>query len=167
MTARDVEMAGLSLAAYGMGLIGHMTVKVLAPGYFARQDTRTPVRFGIFALVANIGLNLTLIWHWQHVGLALATSISAFLNAGLLLFGLVRLGVLNLSSDWGKFAAQVGIALVFMGLVLHLLVPAIHFWLSEGFFVRIVCMLLICLAGGVTYATSLFLLGLKVKQLVR
>ena len=167
MTARDVEMAGFSLAAYGLGLIGHMGVKVLAPGYFARQDTRTPVRYGIFALVANIGLNLTLIWHWQHVGLALATSISAFLNAGLLFFGLVRMGILNLSTDWGKFAAQVGIALVFMGLVLHLLVPAIHFWLSEGFFVRIVCMLLICVAGGVTYAASLFLLGLKVKQLVR
>ncbi len=167
MTERDVSMAGLSLAAYGAGLLGHMWVKVLAPGYFARQDTRTPVRYGIIALVANMVLNLALIWHWQHVGLALATSLSAFLNAGLLLTGLIRSGVLQLSPGWGKFILQVTIAVLLMGLVLHYLVPAMTLWLSEGFFVRLIYMLLICLAGAVIYGTALFLLGINPKQLVR
>ena len=84
LTQRDVHMAGASLAAYGFGLLGHMLVKVLAPGYFSRQDTKTPVRFGIMTLVANMVLNLILVWHFKHVGLALATSMAAFLNAGLL-----------------------------------------------------------------------------------
>ena len=61
MTARDVSMAGMSLAAYGAGLLGHMLVKVLAPGFFARQDTKTPVKIGLVAMISNVILNL-LLW---------------------------------------------------------------------------------------------------------
>ena len=95
MESRDVFMAGASLAAYGAGLAGHMLVKVLAPGYFARQDMISPVRFGVIAMVANMGLNLIFIWHFKHVGLAIATTISAFLNAALLYSGLRKLGLIN------------------------------------------------------------------------
>ena len=167
MTIRDVSMAGWSLAAYGIGLLGHMWVKVLAPGYFARQDTKTPVRYGVIALLANMLLNLALIWHWKHVGLALATSLSAFLNAGLLLTGLIRLGVLKLAPRWGIFLAQVTVAVVLMGIALHYLVPEITVWLGESFFVRLWYMVLICLAGAVTYVAALMLLGVNLKQLVR
>ena len=167
MTTRDVGMAGWSLAAYGAGLLGHMWVKVLAPGYFARQDTRTPVRYGVIALVANMVLNLVLIWHWKHFGLALATSMSAFLNAGLLLFGLRRAGVLKLAPGWGAFLVQVSLAVALMAMALHYLVPEMTFWFSEGFFVRLGYMLLICLAGALIYAAALMVLGLNLKQLVR
>ena len=81
LTPRDVEMAALSLRAYSLGLVAFMLVKVLAPGYYARKDTATPVRFGIIAMVANMVMNvlftLPLMYFWNigHMGLALATSI--------------------------------------------------------------------------------------------
>lgn len=89
-TRRDVAMASMSLQAYAAGLLGHMLVKVLAPAFFAQHDTSTPVRVGIVAMLTNILFNLLLVWFLGHVGLALATSLSAFVNAGLLLFYLTR-----------------------------------------------------------------------------
>ena len=167
LTVRDVAMSSYSLAAYGVGLLGHMMVKVLAPGYFARQDTRTPVRFGIFALVANIVLNFALVWQFKHVGLAMATSISAFLNASLLLFGLLRGGVLRFSAGWKSFLLQVSISSLVMLLVLYLMLPGMDFWFSEGFFSRMVTIVLICFAGAVSYAAVLFCTGFRYQQLIR
>jgi putative peptidoglycan lipid II flippase len=167
LTARDVAMSGYSLAAYGVGLLGHMIIKVLAPGYFARQDTRTPVRYGIFALVANIVLNFVLVWQFKHVGLAMATSISAFLNAGLLLFGLLRADVLRFSAGWKAFLIQVSTASLVMLLVLYLILPEMDYWLSEGFVSRMITIVLICLAGAVSYAAVLLSTGFSYQQLVR
>ena len=167
MTVRDVTMAGWSLAAYGFGLLGHIWVKVLAPGYFARQDTRTPVRYGVISLIANMILNLMLIWHLKHVGLALATSLSAFLNAGLLFVGLKRTGILKLETGWGMFLMKIFLAAAVMSIALYYCVPDMDFWLAEDFFIRLGCMLLICGAGGVTYAAVLVVLGINVKQLAR
>ena len=167
MTTRDVKMAGFSLAAYGFGLLGHMWVKVLAPGYFARQDTKSPVRYGVIALGANMILNLMLIWHFKHVGLALATSLSAFLNAGLLFVGLTRGGILRLESGWSVFMIKAFFAAIVMSITLYYLVPDMSFWLSKGFLLRLGCMVLICLSGALTYAAVLMLLGINVKQLAR
>jgi putative peptidoglycan lipid II flippase len=167
LTVRDVAMSGNSLAAYGFGLCGHMAVKVLAPGYFARQDTRTPVRFGIFALVANIVLNFALVWQFKHVGLAMATSISAFLNGGLLLFGLIRADVLRLSAGWKSFLMRVFISSLVMLLVLHVMLPDMAYWLSEGFVLRTVTMVLICFAGAVSYGSVLLCTGFRYQQMVR
>ena len=93
-------MATISLMAYSFGLLGFILGKVLAPGYFARQDTKTPVRIGIIALLANMLLNIAIVLPWYqsgasgpHAGLAAATSLSAFLNAGLLYRGLRHDGV--------------------------------------------------------------------------
>jgi putative peptidoglycan lipid II flippase len=167
MTSRDVSMAGLSLAAYGAGLLGHMWVKVLAPGYFARQNTRTPVRFGVIAMVTNMVLNLALIWQFKHVGLALATSLSAFLNAGLLYLGLRREGVLKLTPGWTLFMAQVSFSVAIMLGALYFLVPGMDFWLQQGFFIRLMYMLLICTAGAVIYASALLLSGVNFRELAR
>jgi len=93
MTGHDVEMAARSLRAYSLGLMAFMLIKVLAPGYYSRQDTKTPVKIGIWAMAINMVLNLSLIWSLQHAGLALATSLAAFVNAGLLFMGLYRQGV--------------------------------------------------------------------------
>ncbi len=167
MTQRDVTMAGLSLAAYGAGLLGHMLVKVLAPGYFARQDTKTPVRYGIVALVTNTLLNLVLIWSLAHVGLALATTLAAFLNAGLLYWGLRRADVLEISGGFKRLLFQVLFGVVVMSLGLLWLLPSMSFWFTEDFVTRLLTMLLICVAGAVIYATSLVVTGVNLKQLVR
>ncbi len=167
MSVRDVEMASLSLMAYGLGLLGHMLVKVLAPGYFSRQDTRTPVRYGVIALVSNIVLNLILVWEYKHAGLALATSLSAFINAGLLFYGLARGGILRIQPGWPVFLARLLVANVALLALLVIVDPGIQKWLAFGFWERFAVMLLICTGGVVTYAASLLLVGYRFKEAVR
>ena len=117
-SAHDVDMAARSLLAFALGLIAFVAVKVLATGYFSRQDTRTPVRVGIVAMLSNIVLNLALVVPLAHAGLALATTLSAFLNAGLLLRGLVQRGVFRPRSGWGGFIARVVMGNLVLGAVL-------------------------------------------------
>ncbi len=168
MTIEDVEMSGLALAAYGVGLLGHMFIKVLAPGYFARQDTSTPVRYGIIALVSNIVLNLLLVWHLKHVGLALATSISAFINAGLLYIGLRREEVLHTSGQgWLLHSVQVVFAAAVMAGVITWLLPQQNYWYETDFLPRLGHMLLICIVGAVTYAAALAVSGVNFRKLMR
>lgn len=170
VTQKDVTMAGYSLAAYGAGLIGHMLVKVLAPGYFARQDTKTPVRFGIITLVANMVLNLTLVWHFQHVGLALATSIAAFINAGLLFRGLLASGTLTMDVGTLKLIGQIGVGLIVMLVVLYWLLELLggpSAWFAMSFAIRLTYVVLICIAGALSYAAALVLAGVRPHQLVR
>ncbi len=109
--ARDVVMAEYSLQAFALGLMGFSLVKVLAPGYFARQDTRTPVRYGLVALATNVSLNIILVvtlsyshFSAPHAGLALATGVAAILNAWLLFAGLRREKVLELAPGMGALA---------------------------------------------------------------
>ena len=167
MTRRDVDMSGMALAAYGVGLLGHMLVKVLAPGYFARQDTSTPVRYGVIALGSNMLLNMLLIWHLKHTGLALATSISAFINAALLFYGLRKSGVLVLEKGWFRFFGQVLLANVMMLLALYLVTPEINVWFGFDLVERIAIMLLICLTGALTYLACLRVTGVTVGEFVR
>jgi putative peptidoglycan lipid II flippase len=165
MTQRDVNMASLALSAYGVGLFAQMLVKILLPGYFARQDTSTPVRYGVIALVSNMVLNLILIWHLHHVGLALATSLSGFLNAGLLFFGLKKIGVLQLDNGWPRFLVQVLAANLVMFVAIYLLTP--DQWFGYALLERIGLMLLICSAGALIYGACLLLVGVRIRQMVR
>ncbi|MEX2489721.1 MAG: murein biosynthesis integral membrane protein MurJ [Pseudomonadales bacterium] len=167
MTRNDVMMASLSLKAYGVGLLGHMLVKVLAPGYFSRQDTSTPVRYGVIALVSNMILNLILIWHLKHAGLALATSISAFINAGLLWMGLHKAGVWVPSRQWLKFGLQIIVANGVMLAALFWMTPELEGWFELGFWDRLARMLLICIAGALIYGASLITTGFRFRQMVR
>ncbi|HAN28374.1 MAG TPA: murein biosynthesis integral membrane protein MurJ, partial [Haliea salexigens] len=129
---QDVAMSAMSLTAYSLGLAAFMLIKVLAPGYFARQDTATPVRFGIIAMAANMVLNLLFVlplMFWfdaGHVGLALATSVAAYLNAGLLLRGLLRAGVMQLQPGWGAYAGRLLLATAAMVGALVLLSPPVE-----------------------------------------
>jgi putative peptidoglycan lipid II flippase len=167
MTPRDVTMAGFSLKAYALGLLGHMLVRVLAPGFFARQDIKTPVRIGIVAMTTNMVLNLLLIVHLQHVGLALATSLAAFVNAGLLLVMLKRHGVFTPQAGWLKLLVQMGVGLAAMVGMLLLATPAIGLWLGMSFPERLGLMLLISAGGAVTYGAALFLVGFRLAALRR
>ncbi|AVV83395.1 multidrug transporter MurJ [Shewanella putrefaciens] len=98
-SVHDVEMASYSLMAYGSGLLSFMLIKVLAPGYYSRQDTKTPVRYGIIAMITNMGFNLLFAVPFGYVGLAIATSMSALLNATLLYRGLHLAGYIEFRSQ--------------------------------------------------------------------
>lgn len=160
-SARDVEMASLSLQAYSLGLMGFMLIKILAPGFYARQDTRTPVRIGIWAMVANMVANLALIVPFAHAGLAAATSLSAFLNAGLLYRGLRKVGVYSPMAGWGVFLLRLMVATAAMGAVIWLLDKELIQWLAWGWRDRVMRLALLVGAGIGIYALVLLLVGLR------
>lgn len=165
MTAHDITMSARALQAYALGLLAFMLIKVLAPGYFARQNTRTPVRIGIKAMAANMVFNLILIWPLAHVGLALATTASAFLNAAWLAIGLRKEGVLHWSPGWGRYALQLLGALATMTGLLLWLSPASEVWLNWAIHERILRLGLLVVAGTAVYALLLLASGIRLKHL--
>ncbi len=169
----DVEMAALSLMAYGVGLLGFMLVKVLAPGFFARQDTKTPVRIGIVAMVANMGLNLLFVVpmamagiEGPHAGLALATAIAAFINAGLLFHRLRRSGVFVAQPGWGRFVLRLLFANTAMALALWWFRGPLEQWLSWGATERAWHLGGLVLLGMVIYFIALWLVGVRARMLL-
>ena len=164
-TPRDVHMASLSLMAYAIGLVGFMLIKVLAPGYFARQDTRTPVRAGIIALLANLILNLALVVPFKHAGLALATSLAAFINAGLLYRGLHRDGIHRPRPGWTGFVTKVTFATLMMAAVLIYLRGDPSSWFDADITLRVVRLSLMVMGGGAVYALCLVGVGLRPRHL--
>ena len=169
---QDVQMARLSLMAYALGLPGFILVKVLAPGFYARQDTRTPVRIGVIAMLANMVMNVAfvvpmVIWKLPgpHAGLALATSLAAFLNAGLLYRRLRRDACYQPGSGWPLLLLRVGLATLGMVLVLQLGVGELALWHEREWPARLGHLLLWVLAGGLSYAGCLWLCGLRWRHL--
>jgi len=154
----------LSVQAFTVGLVAFMAIKILASAYFSRQDTRSPVRYGVIALISNIVLNLLLIVPLAHVGLALATSLSAFLNAGLLIKGLINYKVLTFTKAWWVFVARIIMASGFMLAVLLLLQDTPAQWLAWSDFVRVGKLLLICTLGGLAYSIALLVLGVRLSN---
>ena len=170
--ARDVMMAQYSLQAFALGLMGFSLVKVLAPGYFARQDTRTPVRYGLVALATNVSLNIILVvslsfWHFSapHAGLALATGVAAILNAWLLFRGLRRGKVLELGPGWGRWLAQLLLANIVMVLLLLWLSPANGQWLEWRAMERALNLAVLVFGGAACYLGTLWLAGVRVHNL--
>jgi putative peptidoglycan lipid II flippase len=170
--ARDVAMAELSLQAFALGLMGFSLVKVLAPGYFARQDTRTPVRFGVIALVTNASLNIILVivltrWDYPapHAGLAFATGVAALLNAFLLFRGLRRADVLRLAPGWGRWLLMLTLGNVAMVLVLQYLLPSSEMWMQWHSLERVANLTILILAGAATYLLALWLSGVRPRHL--
>ena len=158
-------MASLSLMAYATGLVGFMFIKVLAPGYFARQDTRTPVRVGIIALVANLILNLALVVPLAHAGLALATSLAAFINAGLLYRGLRLGGHHRPRPGWGGFVVKVALANAAMVLFLIYMRGAEELWFEADLTTRILRLALLVVAGAIIYGLCLAAAGVRPRHL--
>jgi len=164
MTDTDIQMAAMSLRAYAFGLVAFMLIKVLAPGFFARQDTKTPVKVGIIAMVANMVLNLLLIWPLAHAGLALATALSAFLNAGLLGYLLYRQKVLIFQPGWGRFAVQLVGGSALMSIALYLAAPDWQAWLDFELWQRIRWVAGLVVLGGGLYFVWLTALGLRLRH---
>mgnify|MGYP000131899894 CR=1 FL=1 len=166
-TPQDAHKASLSLMAYGLGLLPFIFIKVLAPGYYARQDTKTPVKIGIIAMVTNMVLNIILMMHYAHVGLALATAISAALNAGLLYLGLRKEGVYQPDAAWGSFCLKLLIPNTAVLLLLVWLTPDMSQW-TEGSVWQRVTMLFGLIAASMTlYFIVLSAIGIKIKTLLK
>ncbi|MDF1780956.1 MAG: murein biosynthesis integral membrane protein MurJ [Alcanivoracaceae bacterium] len=165
--ANDVLRASQSLMAYSAGVLAFMLIKVLAPGFFARQDTKTPVKIGVIAMTANMVFNLALVWHLHHAGLALATSLSAWLNAYLLWSSLKRAGVYKPTPGWPMILTRFALSGTVMAVVLWSL--ANHLGdLSTGVALeRVVNLSLLVLAGAASYFVSLAILGLRPRHLRR
>ncbi len=170
-TTNDVTMAAASLRAYTLGLGAFMLIKVLAPGYYARQDMKTPVKIGIVAMVSNMVLNVLfvfpLMWYFDmgHVGLALATSASAWINAALLYRGLRRGGIPLTGVFDIRYMVRLLVAVTVMAGVIYVSVPDLRDWFAADMSWRVTRLLMIVTAGAVSFAGVLALLGLRVAEI--
>jgi len=165
ITEFDVRNMSLSLMAYGAGLLAFMLIKVLAPGFYARQDTKTPVKIGIRAMVANMVFNLPLVLLMAHTGLALATTLSAYLNALWLFLGLKKAGFYQAQTGWGIWIIRILVANSVMVGVIMIINPDISQWLVFSEWQRIYWMTMLVGAGVLSYASSLLLMGVRMRDL--
>jgi len=160
----DVHFAGRSLRAYSVGLLGFILIKVLVPGFTSRGDMKTPVRYGVYAMLISLGLNVALVFPLAHAGLALATSLGAFFNAALLLVNLRKNNIYQPVRGWGLFFARVTLAATAMSAVLYYFVdPA--WWNDWSSSVRVINLVKWIGVGLVIYTATLLLTGLKLKHL--
>lgn len=164
--ASDVVQVTSSLRAYSLGLLAFMAIKVLVPGFHARQDTKTPVSIGVIAMVTNMVLNVALVFvlDMAHTGLALATSISAFLNAGLLLWGLYQREVMRAQPGWTRFGGQLLLANLAMGGFLLYFRGDWQDWLLWPTGQQILALSGLCVGGLLVYAMALGISGVRPAQ---
>ncbi len=159
--ADAVEPVAQSLRAFSLGLLAFMAIKILASAYFSRQDTRTPVRYGVISMISNIVLNLLLILPLAHIGIALAMALSAIINAGLLMRGLVQRKLLVLDASWWLYTGKVVVACGVMFAVLFVIRQTPAQWLAWNDLMRFGVLMLVCAAGGLSYALALLALGVR------
>ena len=163
-THQDVVMAGRSLMAYSLGLLGFILVKVLVPGFSSRKDMKTPVRFGIYAMIANMFMNIAFVFPLAHAGLALATSLGAFFNASLLLTKLLKDKIYQPSKGWLLFFMRIILAGEVMALLLLYFVDPMQ-WNQWGAIDRILSLVLWIVIAGISYFLVLLLTGMGPRHL--
>ena len=163
----DVLQTTHALMGYGFGLLGLVAIKVLAPGFYANQDIKTPVRIAVVVLVLTQLMNLVLVPYFQHAGLALAIGIGALINAGWLLLGLIRRGSYQPLAGWGRFGLQVALASALLGAFLGWAAQMISWTGMRSLYgQRIGLMALVLLVSGVLYFAALRVTGLRVRSLL-
>jgi putative peptidoglycan lipid II flippase len=174
-TAIDVAMTQQALVAYSFGLLGLILVKILAPGFYARQNIKTPVKIAVFTLVATQLMNLLFVFglsnlypeFGKHAGLALAIGLGACLNAGLLYYHLRKADVYQPQAGWDVFMLKLVIALSVMGVVLYFAMGDISQWLQYSLLKRLIYLTVLVLIGALSYFSSLFLLGFRPRDYMR
>ncbi|WP_438280914.1 murein biosynthesis integral membrane protein MurJ [Pseudomonas alabamensis] len=165
--AHDAAMTQQALIAYSVGLLAIILIKVLAPGFYAQQNIRTPVKIALFTLVATQVFNLILIGPLQHAGLALAISLGACLNAGLLYWKLRSQQLFQPQPGWMMFLLKLALA---VGLMAAVLMAGLHWmpaWEEGNMAMRLLRLGALIFAGMVTYFGCLYLCGLRPRQFVR
>ncbi|GAA4407292.1 murein biosynthesis integral membrane protein MurJ [Quisquiliibacterium transsilvanicum] len=166
--AHDVAMTRMAVIGYAAGLLGLIAIKVLAPGFYAKQDVRTPVKIGLLVLVVTQLLNLVLVPVIAHAGLALSISLGAWANAGLLLAGLRRRGLYRPRAGWLRLSVQVGAATLAMAAMLAATVPRFD-WIAMHAtpLLRIGAALGLVALGAALYLAVLLLAGIRPRQFRR
>jgi putative peptidoglycan lipid II flippase len=170
--ATDVAMSGLSLMAYAFGLPGFMLIKVLTPAFYSRKDVRTPVRIAVIAMFTNMLLNISLVVPMvvmgiagPHAGLALATSLAAWVNAGLLYRTLGRQQVFTAQAGWPRLFLQLALAGSALAALLLWGVPALESWLQWSAGQRAWRLAFWVLAGAAGYLLALRVAGMRLSSL--
>jgi putative peptidoglycan lipid II flippase len=171
--AQDVRMSALAVMAFASGLLAFSLVKVLAPGYFARQDTRSPMRIGVRSLAVNMGLNLFVVvpmaFHSKQPGLhallALNIGIAAWYNATMLYRGLRRAHVLHHAPGWRAMLVQVLVGNVLMGLFLWFVAGDTAHWMEMRTWRRVEWTVMLVAGGAAIYFATLYVLGMRVRDL--
>ncbi|NBI42308.1 murein biosynthesis integral membrane protein MurJ [[Haemophilus] felis] len=160
----DVQAASLSLWAFNAGLLSFMLIKILANGYYARQDTKTPVKIGIIAMISNMGFNLLAI-PFSYVGLAMASAMSASLNAYLLYRGLRQQNIYHFSRQSAVFFGKILLAAALMGAMIWYHSPSLLQWQAMTFMYRVYWLVWLMGLAVLIYLITLILLGVRKKHL--
>jgi len=164
-TVDTAHMASLSLMAYATGLFGFMLVKIFAPAFYARQDTKTPVKYGIITMAANMVFNLILAVPFGYVGLAMATAISGITNAVLLYRRLAFLNVYKIGSDTWWFLAKIVVATIIMMVSVYFYSSQLP-WLDSSFTQRVQYLTISIIIGLFSYLFAILIAGIRPEQLI-
>lgn len=162
--ATDVLMTRQALVAYSIGLIGMILVKVLAPGFYARQDVKTPVKIGILTLAMTQAMNLVFIFPLRHAGLALSIGLAACFNAALLFHTLRNRGYYVPQAGWRRFGLQLGAAVLLLGVTLWVAAGDEAWWLAASGMERGVKLAWIVTLGVAIYFAALWVGGVRPRQ---
>ena len=167
-STHDLLMTSHTVRAYGAGLVALTAVRILAPGFFAKQDVRTPVKIAVTVLVCTQLMNLVLVPWLAHAGLALSISLGAWLNAGWLLRGLKKRGSYIPRAGWRPFMLKVAVALTAMGVLLGF-VSEYFDWgaMQSQPWLRIGLVLGMVVGGALLYFGLLMAMGLNIRQVMR
>ena len=166
-TVNDVYMTRQALVAYSVGLVGFILVKVLAPGFYARQNIRTPVKIAVFTLISTQIMNLIFIGPLRHAGLALSIGLGACLNAGLLFYKLRRHHIFQPQPGWAMFLTKVLVAVLGMAVVIYFLMGSESEWLKFTAARRLLNLFGLVVAGASTYFLLLYLMGIRLHQFMQ
>lgn len=166
-SASDVLMTSQALIGYSVGLIGMILVKILAPGFYARQDIKTPVKIGIITLVATQLMNALFIGWIQHAGLALSIGLGACLNSAILFYYLRKRGIYQPEPGWMKFFVKIVIAVLALAVVLWFGMGSEQSWLSSSGWLRVGRLTVLVAAGVTIYFLVLAILGFRPKDFSR
>ncbi|MDU2940294.1 MAG: murein biosynthesis integral membrane protein MurJ [Enterobacteriaceae bacterium] len=166
-TAFDAAMTQRALVAYSVGLMGLIVVKVLAPGFYSRQDIKTPVKIAIVTLIMTQVMNLAFIGPLKHAGLSLSIGLAACLNASLLYWQLRKKKIFTPQPGWGSFLLRLIVAVVIMAAVLLGMMHLMPEWSQGEMPMRILRLMGVVVAGVVAYFATLAVLGFKVKEFAR
>jgi len=166
-TANDVWQTRQALIAYSVGLTGLILVKVLAPGFYARQNIRTPVKIALISLAATQAMNLAFVGWIAHAGLALSIGLAACLNAGLLYRGLRRAGIYTPEAGWLLFFVKLSCAMAVMGTALWFAGGSANLWFASPVGERILRLCWLVLLGAGAYFATLWLLGFRLRDFKR
>lgn len=158
-TPEDTLGTAAVLMAFSAGVPAYVLIKVLTPGFYARSDTKTPLRLALWSMLVNLIGNLILIWPLAHIGVGVATAISAWVNVGLLWFTLRKRGHIQVDSRLRQKAWRIVLAAALMGLALWFGNELIEDQLGTGLWRRVAVLSILVSAGGAVYVLAIFLLG--------